>query len=184
MNYIGTFQNIYNTSTYYNLGLQGSGVKTFQALTTTINGNLTLSGAATTTTVTGLSIAGNLTIGNGTTFTSGGFNLAVAGLTQVGGGTSGILSFNSAVGTKQFTGLVTIAPGASWTNNAGNSPINFRGGITNNGTFNGGSGVYTFDTNNQVINGVLDIPNTTISGVTVTNTNGLTVSTALSGTVD
>ncbi|MEI9921717.1 MAG: PKD-like domain-containing protein [Bacteroidota bacterium] len=181
VNYTGASQTINGTATYHHLNLQGSGTKTFQSGTTAINGNLALTGTASGVTASNLTIAGTLNIGNGTTFTAAGFNLTVTGQTTVGGGTSGSLAFSSATGTKTFNGLVTVEPGASWLNNTANSPVTFHGGITNNGTFTAGTGVYTFDTNNQVINGTLDIPNTTITGVTVTNTNGLTVSTALSG---
>ena len=59
-----------------------------------------------------------------------------------------------------------------------------RGGLTNNNTFTAGSGVYTFDTNSQAINGTVSIPNVTVTGgaVVLTNSNTLTVGTALSGT--
>ncbi len=62
-----------------------------------------------------------------------------------------------------------------------NEPITFRGGITNNGTFTANIGVHTFDTNNQALTGTFSIPNVTVTGVTLTNNNSLTVGTALSG---
>lgn len=99
----------------------------------------------------------------------------------MGGGTSGTLNITSATGTKMFTGLVTIASGAIWTNTSANSPVTFKGGITNNGTFNAGSGVQTFSTNNQSLTGTLSILNLTAS-VTVTNNGTLSVGTALAGT--
>ncbi|MFA5817479.1 MAG: hypothetical protein WC865_17895, partial [Bacteroidales bacterium] len=55
-------------ATVNNLTLSGSGAKTLQTGTTTISGNLTLSGTATATTVVGLTISGNLVVGDGTTF--------------------------------------------------------------------------------------------------------------------
>ncbi|MFN5919835.1 MAG: beta strand repeat-containing protein, partial [Bacteroidota bacterium] len=110
--------------------------------------------------------------------------LTVTGTTTVGGGTSGALTITSATGAKQFTGLVTISAGATWTNNTANAPVTFRGGITNNGTFTAGSGVHTFNvTASQALNGTFDIPNITVTSPTVlTNTNTLTVTTALAGT--
>ncbi len=180
VNYNGAAQTVH-TGNYYNLGLSGSAAKTLQAGTTAIGGNLTLSGTATTTTVIGLTIGGNLVIGNGATFTAAGFALNVTGTTTVGGGTSGNLTITSATGTKIFTGLVTVNNGATW-NNSVNSTVTFRGGITNNGTFTAGTGVHTFDTNLQALTGTFSIPNVTVTGVTLTNNNTLTVGTALSGT--
>jgi hypothetical protein len=178
VNYTGAAQTVNATTTYVNLGLSGSGAKTLQAGTTTISGTLTLSGTVTTATVAGLTV-GALNIGNGTTFTAAGFALTV-GTTTVGAGTSGTLTISAAAGAKLFTGLVTIIAGGTW-NNSGNSAITFRGGITNSGTFTAGTGVYTFDTNSQVLNGTFAIPSVTVTGVTLTNNNSLTVATALAG---
>ncbi len=182
VNYNGGNQTIKGVVYLGNVTLSGTGTKTLQTTTTSIGGNLTLSGTASTTTVASLVVSGNLTIGNGTSFTSAGFPLTVTGTTTVGGGASGQLNITSATGTKIFTGLVTVASGATWTNTADNSPVTFRGGITNNGTFNAGTGIHTFDTNNQQLTGTFSIPNVTVTTVTVTNNNTLTVSTALSGT--
>jgi len=106
----------------------------------------------------------------------------VTGTTTVGGGASGSLTISSATGTKIFTGLVTINAGGTWTNTAANSPVTFRGGITNSGTFNAGSGIHTFDTNAQALTGTLSIPSVTVTDITLTNNNTLTVTTALIGT--
>jgi hypothetical protein len=178
VNYTGTGQTLKVTS-YYNLTLSG-GAETFGAITT-ITGNLTLSGSATATTGAALAVGVNLNIGNGTTFTAAGFALTVSGTTTVGAGTTGNLTISSATGTKIFTGLVTINAGGTW-NNSGNSPITFRGGITTSPTFTAGSGVQTFDTNSQALNGTFIIPSVTVTGITLTNNNTLTVATALIGT--
>ncbi|MFA6470970.1 MAG: G8 domain-containing protein [Candidatus Latescibacterota bacterium] len=167
----------------------GTGTVTFNGTSQIIGGsssttfyNVITSG--TTNTITGIAttISGNLSVGNGTVFTAAGYNLTVAGTTTVGGGTSGILNISSATGTKLFTGLVTVAANGTWNNTAANSPVSFAGGITNNGTFNAGTGIYTFQTNNQALTGTISIPNVTVTGITLTNTNTLTVNTALSGT--
>ncbi|MFI5220905.1 MAG: T9SS type A sorting domain-containing protein [Bacteroidia bacterium] len=167
---------------YNNLSLTGSGTVNLQSSITSITGNLSLSGTVSTTTAGGLSITGNLTIGDGTLFTVGGYALTVTGTTTVGGGSSGSLVFSSSSGTKLFTGMVTIATNGTWDNSSGNSAVSFAGGITNNGTFTAGSGVQYFQTNAQGLSGTLLIPNLSVLTISLTNNNILTVTTALSGT--
>ena len=113
----GANQTVFVT-TYHHLILSGSGAKLMTSIAS-VNGNLTLSGTASATTATALVIGsptGNLSIGNGTTFTVAGFDLTVTGTTTVGGGTSGNLTVSSATGARTFTGLVTVANGATWNN--------------------------------------------------------------------
>jgi hypothetical protein len=143
--------------------------------------NLTLSGSGTKTLAGTTAVGGNLAISDGVTFTIGAFTFSVAGTTTVGGGTSGTLSITSATGTKTFTGLVTVATGGSWTNTT--EAVTFQGGITNNGTFTAGTGVHTFNTNSQALTGTFTFTSVTVTGgaVVLTNTNSLTVNTALSG---
>lgn len=164
------------------LALSNSGTKTLLSGTTNIGGNLSLSGSAVSATVTGLTIGGNLNIGDGTEFTNGAHALSVGGATNIGA-SGAELVIASSTGSKQFTGLVTVASGGTW-NNSGNAAATFRGGITNSGIFTAGSGVHTFDTNDQQLTGTFSIPNVTVSGagIELTNNNNLTVSTALSGT--
>jgi hypothetical protein len=147
----------------------------------TVSNNVTLSGTSSLTTGNTFNVTGNLIIGNGTTLTNAGHTMTITGATTVGDGTSGNLVINNASNTKIFTGLVTIASNGTW-NNSGNSAVSFRSGITNNGTFTAGSGVHTFGTNSQALNGAFAIPSVTVTGVTLTNNNTLTVSTALAGT--
>ncbi|MEQ1585525.1 MAG: hypothetical protein ABL895_06590, partial [Cyclobacteriaceae bacterium] len=132
-----------------------------------------------TVTITGVAAASaTLTIDNG-----GGLNvnntIAVSGATIV----NGSLSIGSTAGTKTFTGLVTIGGGGTW-NETVVEPTVFQGGITNNGTFTAGTGVHNFNTNSQALTGTFTIPSVSVNGaaVVLTNTNTLTVSTALSGT--
>ncbi|MFA6455485.1 MAG: hypothetical protein WCW40_01590, partial [Bacteroidota bacterium] len=148
-------------------------------LVATHPGSLTLAGSGTKTTVGVTTVTGDLIINDGITLSVGAFNLTVNGTTTIGGGTSGTLTFASATGTKQFTGLVTINSGATW-NNAINEAVNFRGGITNNGgTFTAGTGAYTFTTNVQELNGTFSIPTATFS-IASTNNGTLTNATLLS----
>ncbi len=180
VNYTGAAQTTHSNN-YYNLSLSGSGADVLRTGTTAIAGNLALSGTVSTSTVVGLTITGNLSVGDGTTFTAAGFALTVTGTTTIGGGTSGSLVVSSATGAKTFTGLLTLSANATW-NNSGNSALTFQGGITNNGTFTAGTGVHTFNTNSQALTGTLSIPSVTVTGITLTNSNTLTVGTALIGT--
>ena len=91
----------------------------------------------------------------------------------------GTLTHNSGSGIKSYRSLVTISVGGIW-NNSGNSDVNFRGGLTNNGTYIAGTGSHTFTTNNQALNGTLIIPNLSTT-VNLTNNNVLTVSSSLFG---
>lgn len=131
-----------------------------------------------TVTITANAACANLNIANGSTLTIAGFNLTVSGTTSL----SGTINYTSTTGTKIFTGLVTINVTGIWNNTTNNESITVRGGITNNGTFNAGTGTYTFDTSNQALTGTLSIPNVTVTGVTLTNNGTLTVSAALAGT--
>jgi hypothetical protein len=170
----GTLTSVAGSTVEYNGAAQ-----TVQALG---YNNLTLSGSGTKTLAANTTVGGNLAIGDGVTFTIGAFTFAVTGTTTVGAGTTGTLSIASATGTKTFTGLVTINNGATWTNTT--EAVTFQGGITNNGTFSPGTGVQTFNTNSQTLTGTFTIPSVTVTGgaVVLTNTNTLTVGTALSGT--
>ncbi len=139
--------------------------------------NVFIEGGFTVTTAADAACA-NLNIANGATLSVAGFNITVSGTTTV----NGTIYHTSTTGTKIFTVLVTINATGIWNNNTVNAPINFRGGVSNNGTFNAGTGTYTFNTNNQALTGTLSIPNVTVTGVTLTNNGTLTVSTALAGT--
>ncbi|MRX42041.1 hypothetical protein GJU43_22420, partial [Flavobacterium sp. LC2016-23] len=124
-------------------------------------------------------VSGSLQIQTGGTLSVAGFDITISGTTSV----TGTLIHSSNTGTKTYVGLVTINSGGFW-NNSSNTGVIFRGGITNNGTFTSGSGVHTFNTNNQSLNGNLSIPKVTVTGVSLTNTStsNLTVATALVGT--
>lgn len=147
---------------------------------TTFN-NLSTSGATSVSTGIATTISGTLTVGDGTTFTAGAFALTVSGTTTVGGGTSGVLTIASATGTKAFNGDVIVNAGATWNNTAANVALTLPGNISNTGTFNAGTGVYTLSGTSKTISGTLTIPSVTVSG-TYQNNGTLTVTTALAGT--
>lgn len=108
----------------------------------------------------------------------------VAGTTLTMNGTtnvSGTINQTNTGGNAIFVGLVTINPGGAWQNTSGES-VTIRGGILNNGTFNNGTGVLTFTTNNQTISGnPITSAAVTVTAITLTNTDTLTASTSLSG---
>jgi SHS2 domain-containing protein len=130
-----------------------------------------------------IAVGGNLTIsGNGVLI--GRSTINVTGTTNV----TGSVDFNNATGTKTFISAVTISGGATWSS-TGNTAFVFHGGLTHNGAaFTSGTGIYTFNTNPQTIDGSsqLTFASLTATGVTVTYSNshvaGLTVTTALAGT--
>ncbi len=78
VNFTGPSQNI-NSTNYFNLTLNGSGIDILQAGTTSIGGNFTLGGTVSTTAVAGLTIGGDFVLGGGTTFTDGAFSHSIAG---------------------------------------------------------------------------------------------------------
>jgi hypothetical protein len=138
--------------------------------------NVTLSGSGTKTLATGTTtISGNLVVATGVTFAIPDITLVVSGTSII----DGSISFSSTVGTKTFSGMVTV--NGSWITTVAES-FTIQGGITNNGTFTAGGGIYTFNTNSQVLNGILNIPRVTVTGVSLTNSNFLTISTVLAGT--
>ncbi len=139
--------------------------------------NVFIEGGFTVTTA-AITACANLSIANGSTLTVGGFDITVSGTTTL----NGTINHTSTTGTKTFTGLTTISATGIWNNNTVNEQINFRGGVSNSGTFNAGTAIYTFSTNNQALTGTLSIPNVTVTGVTLTNNSTLTVGTALGGT--
>jgi hypothetical protein len=113
-----------NSVPFVNLGLSGSGLKSFQAGTTSIAGNLSIGGTASATAAAGMDINGSVTIASGTTFTAGSFTHQVAGDWTNNG------TFNSSGSTIVFDG--------------GSQTI---GGATNPGVFNNlttaGTGIKT-----------------------------------------
>jgi MSHA biogenesis protein MshQ len=177
-----------------------TGAKTFTGAVTVDNGGLVTLAASSPTFSSTVAIAGTMrcTVNTGTKTFAGAvivqnlgvldiqactanFNSTPTAVTVQSGGTLQLTT--STAGTKTFIGLVTIDPGGTW-NNTINEGVNFRGGLTVNGSFTAGTGVYLFNTNAQNIGGstALSIPNITVTGVTLTNQGDLTVTSALGGT--
>jgi len=160
-----------------NVNYSGSGVQTVFIPSSNSYSSLTISGTSIINQQGDLTISGNLTIGLGATDSIGAYALTVMGTTTV----NGTLKIGSSTGIKTFTGLVTINNDGIW-NNSGNSPISLKGGISNTGTFTAGSGVHSFNTNNQSLLGTFSIPSITVTSVALTNGGTLTVVTSLAGT--
>lgn len=107
VNYSGVAQSVYNID-YYNLTLSGSGVKSLQTGTTSIAGNLTLSGTVSTTAVRALAIGGSVNIGAGTSLTAGAFTHTVGGnWTKTGTFVNSGGSINLNGGAQIITGSTT-----------------------------------------------------------------------------
>lgn len=155
-NYAGNVAQTIQNFNYQNLTISGSGTKTSSA-----TGSVTVNG--------------NLTVNNGSTLTVSGLDLTVNGTSSI----NGTLNFSSTTGVKTFVGLITVA--GTWNATVGES-FTIRGGITNSGTFNANTGIYTFNTNPQALNGILTIPRITVTGITLTNNGTVTINTALAGT--
>jgi len=133
-----------------------------------------------------LSITNNLTVASGASFDLNRLAITVNGNTSV----SGTLSDGNNNGSATFVGSFTVNSGGTFST-SNSSSFTFRGGITNNGTFNKtGTGGVTFSTNNQTIGGSSSITMAgvvTVTGITVTNNNAdlnltSTAANALTGT--
>ncbi|MBL0337070.1 MAG: hypothetical protein IPP73_17595 [Chitinophagaceae bacterium] len=87
--YNGTNQTIAfpngSTTGYHILILSGSGTKTMPAYALNIYSDLTLSGTATVVAAQDIVVAGNITIGSGTTLTSASYTVSVGGNWNNGG---------------------------------------------------------------------------------------------------
>jgi len=79
-------------SSYYNLELSGSDTKTMPASALTVLGNLSTSETTLASAAAAITIGGNMTVGNGTTFNTGNFNHSIAGNLENNG------TFNAASG--------------------------------------------------------------------------------------
>jgi len=197
-------QTVYGNN-YTNLTLSGSGLKTLKTSTSTIGGNLTLSGSASTVAVANLSIGGNINISTGTTFdlatytanrsTNGG-TLTVAGTMLLGldsGGQSGSnfpLNYSTTtltggtVNYNQAWGGQTIYSGSTYSNlilgNSSNSQT-ASGNLTVSGTLTttagGGLNMGTYTLNVGAVNnsGTIETQNTSATPFTSGLTWGGTV---------
>jgi len=109
-------------------------------------------------------------------------SVAYANLTLSGSGTK-----TPTAGTGSLAGNFTLSSGVTWAGNSNNPVINIAGNFTNNGTFNSGTGTYTFNGSaGQTITGTASGTTTfarlalnNASGLSLTGTHNVTVSTLL-----
>ncbi|HYC53075.1 MAG TPA: DUF6701 domain-containing protein [Gemmatimonadaceae bacterium] len=92
-----------------------------------------------------LTVLGALDVQAGT-LNIGTASVSVSGATTV----SGTLGITSTTGAATFAGDVTIQSSGTW-NNTANEPVTMRASLTNNGTFNSGTGQYTFTTDANAV---------------------------------
>ena len=180
------FTNGTGTKNFSDINLNANSTVNFTAVeTASLSGSLTIGNAVSITgTVTGFFDVGTNLVINGSGVTIGRSTITVTGTTSI----SGDVDFNNATGTKTFVGNVTLSGSGAWSSTA-NSAFTFRNGLTHNGSsFVSGSGIYTFNTNSQALDGssVMSFDNITVTGVTLSNDNsngsGLTITTSLVGT--
>ncbi len=134
----------------------------------------------------------SLTVNSGFTFTHTATAITLTGNLQVDGtyqltnqaltvnGTAlinGTLNDNNTTGLNRIDGLFTVG-GSGVVSNTNNPTYEFRGGITNNGSFTiSGSGITTFSTNNQTVQGntLTFGPVTVGTGITVSSSGAVPV---------
>ena len=100
------------TTSYVNLTVSGSG--TFTCATTSVTGNLAMSGTESWTTGAGLTIGGTTTVGDGTSLILGAYTFESDGNMTVGGGSTGIFTATSGTGIT-LKGNLVLNAGATWT---------------------------------------------------------------------
>ncbi|MCE9585581.1 hypothetical protein K8Q94_03090 [Candidatus Nomurabacteria bacterium] len=151
-------------------------ISTLGTATITLNSNITSTGTFTVSS--GITTFGNnaksislndLVISSGTLLQIATNSLTVNSTSSI----SGTFNDNSVTGTNIFIGLVTVNSGGTWTTNVANPAFTFRGGLSNNGTFNAGTGLYTFDTNEQTVSGSQSFTITNIANNDTGVNNGL-----------
>ena len=167
---------------FYNLTLSGTGTKTLPA--TTVSSNMVVKGYAIFTCAASLSVSGNLSIEENSTFTATGFDFFITGNLSVGNSQSNlsILNISSSSGIKSIGGNFTIKNGATYSN-TGNSNIHIAGDLVDSGTTTYGTGIYTLSGNlkSLIYKNPITIPNLNITGYYY-NTGILSITNSLTGT--
>lgn len=182
VDYTGVAQTVYvpTSGIYHHLIFSGSAAKTLNVGITTINGNFTMAGTATTTGLVGLTIGGIVTLGAGTTFTAGAFSHNVAGNWINNGGT--FTNTGSTINLNGTGAQSIISGGSSFNNftitNTGGTCTASTSDITVAGTFTtDASTTLDMGTNALIVNtvahsGTIKTQNTGATPITITKTWG------------
>lgn len=111
---------------------------------------------------------------------SGTANLTMNGVFYI----QGTYTEGSTSGNVTLVGLVHVTSTGTFNATVGESFV-IRGGILNNGTFNSGTGGFTFATNNQTLSGtraIVFLGNVTVTGITLTNEDSVQINGNFTGT--
>jgi hypothetical protein len=172
--------------------------------TVTVTDNLELKGAAAANNVIDMSggagtlyISNVITVSATGTFTAGttstvnynraGAQTVIGGITYANLTLSGSGSKTLTGGTTNLAGNFTLEAGVTWAGNTNNPVLNIAGNFTNNGTFNSGTGTYTFNGSAaQTLTGTnagtttfTNLRLNNAAGLSLTGTHNVTVNTLL-----
>ena len=138
-----------------------------------------------TTTMAGVSGGGTKTFGTTSTVNYGGASQAVTAETYGHLILSGSGTKTPAAGTTIVAGDFTLSGGVTYAGTTNNPAYQFRGSFSNSGTFNSGTGLYTFNgTSAQSLTGATTFTNLTLNNAAgLTIINDLSVATAATGTL-
>lgn len=139
----------FDNYSFNNLKISGAGTKSLNG-NTTVGGNLDVSAGT-------LSCGGQDFTVTGTSSIAGTFTIAGGNLTMTGNVTiSGTMNNTTFAGVNTFSGDISVTATGTW-NNSGNDDFTIAGGITNDGTFSGNIGIYTFTGAGKSFNGTSPI---------------------------
>lgn len=192
VNYTGADQQL-RSADYYHLNLSGTGTATMTGVSS-IRGNFTLSGSVSANAVSGLTIGGNFSIGDGATFRAGSFSHLLSGNfintgtftsetstftfngtspQTIGGATFYTLTINNANGVA-LSGDITAGNALTLAN--GNFSISAHT-LTLNGDYISGSGLLSGGTTSNLIVGgsskAIVLPAITLNNFTLNRANGV-----------
>ncbi len=160
----------------------GSGAQTMNAYSyNNVTVNNSASAGTMVTVAASLTIGGNLLISDGELDTST-VAFAVTGTTTIDSG--GELQISSTTGSKAFTGNIIVNSGGSFSFSAAEA-LSIAGSLQVDGTWSGTTGAISMTGSSKSITGTAAFTMASLVATSVTNTNtgGLTVSGAISGTL-
>jgi uncharacterized protein DUF6701/G8 domain-containing protein len=142
-----------------------------KSLSVQASGTLNLTGTSTMVTVSG---GGTKTFDAASTVNYAGSNQNVTAETYGNLGLTGSASKTIAAGTTTIAGSLTLAAGVTYNGTTNNPVVNLKGNFDHSGTFNSGTGTFTFNgTAAQNLTGAA--ASTTFTRLAVNNASGLTI---------